>query len=212
MKIRTDYVTNSSSSSFIINRRSDYQDAESIYQYIRKLYIEWLNTIERVNKDYGKDVVKMSFNEQYKIQDSFREKYGFSIYDVQAPYGGTDWLKCQTYEEYKEYWAEKEDCIYNYPFSIISRDEMRHDERDVVGWYVPCYNINNTGEDFDCDDCDHCEVGCDSRRICEELQSGNFDSVDYFGNVCVCSESGFIPDTIVEKLSEECNLWCNHMG
>ena len=32
------------------------------------------------------------------------------------------------------------------------------------------------------------------------------------GRVCVCSECGYIPDCVVEKLGDISEYWCKHMG
>lgn len=41
VKIRKDFVTNSSSSSYIISKNSTYKSQEDIYQYIRQLAVEY---------------------------------------------------------------------------------------------------------------------------------------------------------------------------
>ena len=56
MKFRKDFVTNSSSSSFIIGKYGDGIDKNTVYELVRKIYKDFLDIKERlmpVAKEYG---------------------------------------------------------------------------------------------------------------------------------------------------------------
>ena len=96
VKIRKDFVTNSSSSSYIISKNSIYKSQEDIYQYIRQITREYiqkltdaLNELEVVytlTKDYK--LIDKSTNKQVErikqvaILSDIKNKYELDIYDL----------------------------------------------------------------------------------------------------------------------------------
>ena len=80
MKKRNDFVTNSSSSSYIIGKTEDTTvTKEVVYQLVKRLYREWLDDSDIVDE---------------------AEAYYDSPEDL-------EWLVCETYEDYEAYWLAK---------------------------------------------------------------------------------------------------------
>ena len=81
----------------------------------------------------------------------------------------------------------------------------------VVSWYFLCFNDDHRNEWDSCKYCDYKDSEC-----CKELQNSSEKhhciGPNSIGNLCVSSESGFIPELIVDKLSGYCTHYCNHMG
>ena len=61
IKIRTDFVTNSSSSSFVIRPLSQYKTKEDVYQLIRKSYQELYDIIHKAEEDIGHKISDIDF-------------------------------------------------------------------------------------------------------------------------------------------------------
>ena len=135
-KIRTDFVTNSSSSSFIIGKKDDTSKTiESVYNYIRLLYFKHIEKSKEVFcaikthpyidiKEWSnsKTLVisgKHSWESRSQIIKNFEEAYNIDFYD--NFFDTCEWIECETYSDYENYWREKgknKGCCDHAPFTI----------------------------------------------------------------------------------------------
>lgn len=129
MKARMDFVTNSSSSSFVIGTVDTTDTIDDIYLMIRQMYIDLLTVKKEFMKDC--DQYNMYWNEEYqafrvkpknnskrKQYDKWEEeKYTLHIIIAANDRFGIDvtqrfpvyseWLEYKTYAEYEQYWVNR---------------------------------------------------------------------------------------------------------
>lgn len=134
MKFRKDFVTNSSSSSFIIGKYGDGIDKNTVYELVRHIYKEFLDIKKRlmpVAKDYGIcwDVERECFTyikfgkitdelraERKEINARLKKDFGVELCDLYF-YHNFEWLKCETYDDFVEFFGGK-DAKDAYGFSM----------------------------------------------------------------------------------------------
>lgn len=259
MKIRCDFVTNSSSSSFVIGKKDDTSATiESVFKTIKKLYKEMLEArdaaieyikshpkmkVEYITKDDSGhfECTEKDWKKRMNLEDKFEKQCGLSTWDwIDKEY---EWLNCETYLDYERYWLdkmqadeshrtyapftigdfldEKEITWLHFPFDpeYDSKTHIVNSKSSVIGWYFP-YIEEAFKYEGSCDGCWHaeyceyCKEDCAEQR--ELIANHNIPEdkacLYLLGRVCIHSESGYIPDYVVQKLSKISEFSCNHMG
>ena len=219
MKIRMGFVTNSSSSSFLIKRTtedSNTVDLDQAYMEIKSLYKNMkdkLNEVVELAVQWGiieqgqgiEDVYDRAEKELYSGKETpmyklfikaFDAKFNFDIFDIDISRYDLGWMKCDTYTEYLAYFKEPNEM----PFVIVDHhdfindDTKRHNVEEAVVWY-------KYEEIFKC------------RGMSEEAYADKLKELALsMGDYGVYSECGQIPGIVVNELCELTKYSCNHMG
>lgn len=246
MKIRNDYVTNSSSSSFILSKKDGQMTKTDVFVIIKNFYQDFIDKrnalIKHINSnpELGLDYKEKEWyghfcnkegkwdKESIAIAKELENTFGISLWDnFDLNY---DWFECQTYEEYEQFWLKKfeEKSKFHAPFTIGSFEE---DEIIWLHWGAGKKDVHDTGctseliewyYEFvgeECNNkCERCSVWKEDREECRR-QHDVISSVEtenlcltLFGDFCIYSESGYIPDYVVKKLADITEFYCNHMG
>ena len=252
MKIRNGFVTNSSSSSFIIGKANDdtvtidsvYQEVKELYKQYYKSCSEMYNYVEKyypdvfevVTEKRGKYLHSKKTWDCTKIVDAqLRLMFGLDHYEELPEEIG--WINCDTYKDYVNFWIPRMEIGVHAPFYIrdfscndpyvpldfstqmreCSGDNGNGIESDILDWYFP----NFEGAVYGCDRC-YAQYYCEKDRSEErdpmaELFKGKDIPEDkvclyVLGKICVCSECGYLPNYVVERLEAMSEYSCNHMG
>ena len=122
MKIRNGFVTNSSSSSFIIGKKDEeHITIESVYQKVRSYYIEYMEKLREVvsyieehpetNLTYKKGDDYLDFKSiKCKMWDNpsremIEKCFGIDVWDYHR--FNNIWTDCETYQDYENYWINR---------------------------------------------------------------------------------------------------------
>ena len=230
LKTRLDFVTNSSSSSFIISQKQNYNSIEEVFLFLKSLYNEYLkkrkDLIEYCKQDKRfsvseeNDKTEIKFNslcieERIEARNLLEEKFGMTWYEV--GHGKIDWRNCETYRDFLEY--TKDDYFYIHIIDMLN-PQFKQDAKDnsvnyLIEWYMPCFTNNDKTDCKTCEYKDYCYMDSVDEKIVNDIKnSENKDKfiTTVFGRFCICSECGYIPDFVVQKLGKASTFYCNHMG
>lgn len=245
MKNRKGFVTNSSSSSFIVGKKENSSiTVESVFSQVKEFYncyfqkkeelINYIKSVPDAGIYYDSDAARFKFSngnssskENKAIRDFINQQFGIDIWDFFNYY--SEWLTCNTYQEYEEFWKEKiKKGKYHAPFTIgdfsnkgnitwlhWSKNkeciEEPHDisaTSEIFEWYEEEQNPENILLNWKYDDSFNRKYP-DNVICTEEFQYACLYSL---GRICIYSECGYIPDYVVERLISISEYSCNHMG
>lgn len=218
MKLRSDFVTNSSSSSFIIGKHNDNITVDVVFNILKELYQEYLNKGNALKADCDKFGIEWVEGDGFKFKEgnSWDKKneqinkqieriYGINTWD--GFHYSTDWMTCKTYKDYEKFWLRK----------FNEEKEAKERGEKVRGSYAPfsIVDFSETTEFYAIEDGSYCLEGKKSTKASQS---------DIFGWYVGCSNALFGDDyyekidgnyydsdgtIVVPKCEDNCN-WCSY--
>ena len=161
MKIRSDFVTNSSSSSFIIGKKDDSITVEIVFNMLKGFYQEYLDIRDKIiskseelgvfwNAEKNEFESAMGGRSFWDLDNKIEKEYGISLYDG---YQDFSWMAFETYKDYESFWMDKiqKDAESHYseaPFSIIDYSNPDGGQRiDCGKWGLKTHTDDVLGSD-----------------------------------------------------------------
>lgn len=170
----------------------------------------------------------------WEVRDKLEDKFGIITYGYLAD---DEWLKCMSYQEYQDYWIDKmsnsDDEYYPYaPFTIYDYSKnipimMLHGGKELLDWVNKYGDSNDENLNYyfsyidDAFDGIKYDTTMGIERGRYELYQKLIETENIpkdkaclyiLGKICVDSESGNMPEYVVDKLRDISRYGCNHMG
>lgn len=234
MKTRTDFVTNSSSSSYIVAKNSDLT-IENIYGTIRYFFMRYISSANKLKIylsgtkyfDYDtktasfkpKNDEKISEGKSAEINKYIQEKYKLDL--TETFNHDLDWVsKCNTYAEYEEYWKKN---IYEKPFNIIdfSVKDFVYQPLGIhsaLNLYLQCFKDLKEEKDLSCENCTYknCFIKKEDfekiKTTIKNTTNKEQEALLCLGKFCITVDFGDIPDFVLNELANNSNYYLEHIG
>lgn len=157
MKVRHGFVTNSSSSSYIVSSKGQFNDVDSVFRLIVGLYKELHTLADKAMKELidkglfepGDDYInKYKYNTPgRKLVDSILDEHGLDgVYDLNyyLSWEIPGWCNLSTYKEYLE-WTDNENGgdrskLAIRPFTLVDTSDSEIEDKENIAVIDDCFD------------------------------------------------------------------------